>query len=227
MTTQIKTSLKIGTISALALLFTTACGESVKESAKDYVEDKTKAEINRTANRTADKAKDQLNDLKDKAKKEAERAKNKLTGTGSNISCDQASQQAMLDAVNQVRSQGRYCGNTFKPAVAPLVWNANLAKAAADHAKDMADNNYFSHTSQDGRRFSTRARQAGYNSSYLGENIAAGRAKIDGAIEQWITSTEGHCENMMNADYQDLGMACAKNSGSEYGTYWVQVLGRK
>ena len=49
-------------------------------------------------------------------------------------------------------------------------WNAELALAAQRHAVDMDANMYFSHTSQDGRSFSDRAREAGYDASPTGES---------------------------------------------------------
>jgi uncharacterized protein YkwD len=54
-----------------------------------------------------------------------------------------------------------------------LAINSSLSTAAYLHSKDMAENNYFSHTSLDGRTFDQRIVAAGYtNWTALGENIA-------------------------------------------------------
>ncbi|HZV82336.1 MAG TPA: CAP domain-containing protein, partial [Geobacteraceae bacterium] len=53
-----------------------------------------------------------------------------------------------------------------------LSWDTELHDAARGHSVDMATNNYFSHTSQDGRTFSDRIQAAGYQYSTAGENIA-------------------------------------------------------
>lgn len=54
----------------------------------------------------------------------------------------------------------------------PLLWDTALAKIAADHSKDMAVRNYFSHDDPEGHRYTYRYAVAGYvcqRSS--GENI--------------------------------------------------------
>lgn len=153
---------------------------------------------------------------------------NNIKSSGLDTHCpDGLTQQAMLDAVNKVRSEGRRCGSQYYSAVKPLVWNGHLAQSASLHAKDMAVNNYFSHNSQDGRSMSQRIIAAGYaKNSYKAENISAGRKTLDATINGWIAS-EDHCKNMMSPDYQDFGMACASNANSKYTTYWVQNFGKQ
>jgi len=129
--------------------------------------------------------------------------------------------QAMLDALNQARATGRNCGTAYYPAVAPLAWNTLLAQAAAGHSTDMANNNYFSHTSLDGRSAKDRIDATGYLGSYWGENIAGGPADVDAVMSGWLASP-GHCANMMNSAYKDFGAACAYNASSTYGEYWTQ-----
>jgi uncharacterized protein YkwD len=129
--------------------------------------------------------------------------------------------QAMLDAVNQARATGRNCGTTFYPAVAPLAWNTQLATAAAGHSTDMANNSYFSHTGLDGRNPGNRIDATGYLSSYWGENIYAGGGDVAAAVNAWLNSA-GHCANIMNSHFKDIGAACAANTSSVYGRYWTQ-----
>ena len=85
----------------------------------------------------------------------------------------------------------------------------------------MATNNYFSHTSLDGRSPGTRITAAGYSWSAYGENIAAGQSTMDAAMNSWLNSP-GHCKNIMNARYKDYGIGCAYKSSSSYRTYWTQ-----
>src|SRR5690348_15824948 len=63
--------------------------------------------------------------------------------------------------VNIRRAQGADCGSVHYPATAALTMNANLRLSARRHSQDMADQNYFSHTSLDGRTFDQRIRAAG------------------------------------------------------------------
>lgn len=130
----------------------------------------------------------------------------------------------MLTAINEARATGRYCGTTFYPAAPQMAWNAQLTAAAAGHSHDMADNDYFSHTSLDGRSFVDRIVAAGYVYSTLGENIAAGSSSVSGAMAQWLGSP-GHCANIMNATFKDFGGACALNPSATYGTYWTNNFG--
>ena len=67
-----------------------------------------------------------------------------------------------LDNINFTRQKGCTCGTTYMPPAPPLVWNEQLETAAIGHAFDMADENYFSHTSKDGRTMEKRIATAGY-----------------------------------------------------------------
>lgn len=125
--------------------------------------------------------------------------------------------------VNQARVNSRYCGSAFYPGAAPLSWNSNLFNAAASHTADMANNNYFSHTSQDGRTFSQRVTAAGYAWKAAAENIAAGQSTIQQVMTTWLESP-GHCANIMNTTYTEVGVSCVKNDASTYKQYWTMEL---
>jgi uncharacterized protein YkwD len=132
-----------------------------------------------------------------------------------------------LARINQARAAGASCGTrgSFAPAGA-VRWNDALAKAAAAHSQDMAALNYFSHTSADGRSLAQRVDAAGYTWSTLGENIAAGQVGIDAVVDGWMRS-DGHCANLMNPDFDAIGLACVPGaSGSAYRTYWTLDLAR-
>jgi uncharacterized protein YkwD len=131
-----------------------------------------------------------------------------------------------LRLVNQQRAAGATCGSrgSFAPAAA-LTWNARLAGAAYGHSRDMADKNYFSHDSLDGRSMADRINATGYTWSTIGENIAAGYNSVQSVVSGWMAS-EGHCANLMNPRFTELGLACARNDASTYRTYWSQEFGR-
>ena len=126
--------------------------------------------------------------------------------------------------VNQRRASGATCGGTAHPAVAPLTPNLQLRDAARGHSQDMATNNYFSHTSLDGRTFDQRIRQAGYAGGFLAENVAAGRSTAQAVVDGWMQST-GHCQNIMNGGLRVIGIGYAFNQSSTYGHYWTQNFG--
>ncbi len=127
-----------------------------------------------------------------------------------------------LEDINHARQKGCTCGVTYMPPAPPIVWNDQLELAAIGHAKDMANKNYFSHTSQDGRSVQDRIIAAGYDykgfrSYAIGENIAQGQLSIAEVMQGWLKSP-GHCHNLMNPAFKEIGVAL-------YNNYWVQDFG--
>ncbi|MFC5286388.1 CAP domain-containing protein [Actinokineospora guangxiensis] len=121
-------------------------------------------------------------------------------------------ESAVLALVNTERADSG-CG--------PVRWNADLADAARAHSVDMAEQDYFDHTSLDGRSPFDRMRAHGYDSPG-GENIAAGQRTPESVMESWMTSP-GHRANILNCDYTTLGVGIGK--GGSYGVYWTQNFG--
>jgi hypothetical protein len=108
----------------------------------------------------------------------------------------------------------------------PLSYNQELTVAARRHSQDMGDQNYFDHTSLDGRKFYERITDAGYNYQTCGENIAAGYATPEAVVEGWMNS-DGHRANILDPDYCDIGVGYAAVDGSQYYHYWTQDFGRR
>lgn len=112
------------------------------------------------------------------------------------------------------------------PAVGSLKWNTQLETAATVHSSNMANYNFFSHQGLDGKRSVNRAQDAGYPSTYVGENIAAGQPTLERVMREWMAS-EGHCKNLMNGSYREMGAAMVENRDATYRYYWTQVFGRQ
>lgn len=130
----------------------------------------------------------------------------------------------ILQRVNQVRAKPRTCGGKrFEPAPA-LSWNARLGDTALAHSRDMAKRDYFSHQAPDGSDVSDRASRAGYGWQRIGENIAAGQGSAEQVMAGWLASP-GHCSNIMNPDFTQMGAAYATNQDSTAMSYWTQVFG--
>ena len=100
--------------------------------------------------------------------------------------------------------------------------NSLLHNAARGHSSDMAANNYFSHTSQDGRTFADRIRAAGYTGSAIAENIAWGQSTPQAVMTSWMNSS-GHRANILNCRYNALGVGLAYSSDGR--PYWTQDFG--
>jgi uncharacterized protein YkwD len=131
--------------------------------------------------------------------------------------------QEALKLTNNYRATGRYCGSTWYAASKPLTWDTMLKRAANGHSRDMAKNNFFSHTGSDGSSMSERISEAGYHWSYAGENIAAGYSTVASVMDGWIKSA-GHCANIMSSHYEDLGVACVPSNTADYSSYWTMDL---
>jgi uncharacterized protein YkwD len=108
----------------------------------------------------------------------------------------------------------------------PLNLDPNLATAARDHSEDMGLQDYFSHTSLDGRTAPERITAAGYFYNTYGENIAAGQPTPEDVIDAWMSSS-GHRANILNSKFCDIGVGYAYLAGSTYRHYWTQDFGRQ
>ncbi|WP_347912042.1 CAP domain-containing protein [Pseudomonas grandcourensis] len=132
--------------------------------------------------------------------------------------------QKLLIELNAARAKPRQCGTQSFNATAPLAWNATLATAAEGNSRSMANNNYFDHKDRDGRTPGDRAELAGYDFQQIGENIAAGQDSVRKVVEGWLTSP-GHCANLMNPQFRELGAAYATDPKSDAGIYWTAMFG--
>ncbi|MBK5400887.1 CAP domain-containing protein [Pseudomonas sp. TH39(2020)] len=132
--------------------------------------------------------------------------------------------KALLAQVNAARSKPRLCGRQRFAAARPLGWNAALGAAAQGHSKAMAYGNYFAHQDPDGDMPADRARAAGFRGRQIGENIAAGQGSPSKAMSGWLASP-GHCANLMNPMFTQVGAAYAADARSDEGVYWTMLFG--
>jgi uncharacterized protein YkwD len=128
-----------------------------------------------------------------------------------------------LQLVNEVRARGARCGErSFGPAP-PVRLSDALSGVALGHASDMAMHNYFEHEDLTGHSPADRVRAAGYHEKLVGENIAYGPMSTEEVVKGWLDSP-GHCENIMDPRFAEMGIAFAAGQASKRGLYWVQVL---
>jgi uncharacterized protein YkwD len=135
-------------------------------------------------------------------------------------------QQTVLNLINQARAQTRQCGTVTYPATKPVIWNTQLEAAAQGHSNDMASHNFFSHTGSDGLNVASRVTAQDYRWRTVGENIAAGTTTAEATVNLWLSSA-GHCANIMNPAFSEIGAAKAENSASDYRIYWTLVLANR
>ena len=118
--------------------------------------------------------------------------------------------------------------NSFRASrgLATLVVSDSLTIAAKWMATDMAVNNYFQHTSLDGRSPTQRMADAGYPafSTWAGEDLAAGYTSAAQVLQGWINSP-AHLAVLTNPAYRAVGIGRAYSSGSQFGWYWDADFG--
>ena len=117
-----------------------------------------------------------------------------------------------------------------------LSLDPRLSSAARRHARDMAERNYFDHTSLDGSSFVDRIRRAGYlrgaRAWALAENIAwgtGGQASPRAIGRAWMQSP-GHRANILSASYRELGVGVAGSApvaGVAGGTTYATSFGSR
>ena len=134
-------------------------------------------------------------------------------------SANSSIESAVLAGVNYQRANA---------GVAALKSSSALFSAARGHSKDMAENNFFSHTGSNGSSPFTRMASAGFSFSSAAENIYAGSGSNDSAgsaVGAWMGSS-GHRENMLNPTYTYAGVGYWCNPNSQYGGYYTLDLAR-
>jgi uncharacterized protein YkwD len=128
-----------------------------------------------------------------------------------------------LALVNAARARGARCGTKmFAPAPA-MSLSGTLADVASGHAIDMAEHNYFEHVDLTGKSPADRVRAVGYQEKLVGENIAYGPESVEEVVRGWLDSP-GHCENIMDPRFAQMGIAYSPGRSTRRGLYWVQLL---
>ncbi len=104
--------------------------------------------------------------------------------------------------------------------LAPLKHNSVLDMSAKLKAEDMLTNDYFAHNSPDGINPWHWFREADYNYTYAGENLAMNFIEAEDAMQAWMNSPT-HKENIMSPDYEDIGIAVVVGTIDGYKTTLV------
>lgn len=110
-----------------------------------------------------------------------------------------------------------------------LVIDPAISAVSAAHAWDMVRNNYFSHTSLDGRTDQDRLRNAGITFGYAGENLCRYSGQPDPyAVLNWCHSLYmaepypgyyNHKRNILGANFRRMGVGVAQ-VGSKVIVVW-------
>ena len=131
------------------------------------------------------------------------------------IDCDVEESFDMLYASPSVElkksfeKQNFYVTNAtrVKEGKTPFLAHEGLDKLPYSHALDMAENNYFSHTSQNGDTVIQRAKKQNINFKTIGENLAMG-SQSSIYMHELLMNSEGHRKNILG-DFTNMGTGIA------------------
>jgi len=97
-----------------------------------------------------------------------------------------------------------------KAGLPSLKENSKLNVSAKAKAEDMISRQYFEHESPTGERVSDLVGISGYKYIILGENLAMGNFADDQDLVQAWMDSPGHRENILNPNYQEIGVSAVK-----------------
>ena len=104
----------------------------------------------------------------------------------------------------------------------PVRVESRLIQAAAEQARRNGRQDRMSHRA--GGSLARRVTAAGYDWGATAENLGAGYASLDEAVQGWKDSSS-HRRNLLNPLVTELGVAAvATPPGSKKRTYWTMIL---
>lgn len=118
---------------------------------------------------------------------------------------------AIRQGINQVRQKNK---------LKPLQNNEKLAQVARNYSRQMAEENFFSHTGADGSTLEKRVRAGGIYYWVVGENLFKSKnisQPVSPAIDGWMKSP-GHRENILRPFFSETGVGVWKVGNTYYIT---------
>ena len=117
----------------------------------------------------------------------------------------------LVNLTNDNRTANKLQGLAISPV---------LTEVAQMKADDMAEKGYFAHTSPDGKTPWYWFKQAGYNYSFAGENLAVYFSDSAELEQAWMNSPT-HRANILNSSYTEIGIALAHGKYQGVDTVFV------
>ncbi len=109
----------------------------------------------------------------------------------------EANAKELIDMTNEYRTSIN---------LVELTPNARLTQAAINKAQSLLTEQYFSHTSPEGKKFSEWIKEVNYKYFYVGENLAIDFNNNQAIFQAWLSSPT-HKENIIKPQYQEIGIA--------------------
>lgn len=124
--------------------------------------------------------------------------------------------KAIENKVAQLVNQER-----AKKGLPALKYNWEVARVARYKSADMANKNYFSHTSPTYGSPFNMMENFGIRFSAAGENIAMGQRTPEEVMNSWMNSP-GHRANILSTSFTQIGVGYAKDKSGRI--YWTQMF---
>lgn len=106
-----------------------------------------------------------------------------------------------------------------------LIEDQTLSQVAQMKAEDMIKNDYFAHTSPQGKSPWYWFEKGGYDYKFAGENLAVNYSNAEEQHEAWMNSPT-HRANILNPNYREVGVAVMEGKiEGEKSTITVQLFG--
>lgn len=138
-------------------------------------------------------------------------------------------EKQVLDQLNLRRSSIQTCRGTSMPAVGPLSWDTALADISLAHARDLAARqgagySGLSHYTYGLKQWYQRFLLAGITSGF-GEDLALSPETYSASkvVQQWMDSTDGHCESVMSGGWTKAGIGVARGVWKDQDSIWTNL----
>jgi len=133
-------------------------------------------------------------------------------------------EKLILQLVNEIRTEGCYCGNEEVKPVNEVLWNDKLASIATQHSHDLFtytsknENKfvYLSHISTDGSTLDDRLKKANVTANNIRENIGYVQGNERIIVDYWMNNPES-CKNLMHPTAASIGIGRS-------GNFWTMLL---
>jgi len=111
----------------------------------------------------------------------------------------------------------------------PLTMDDVLCKAASAHMKDQSKSGQVGHEGRDGSHSKDRIKKAGFEGEITGENISYGATTAIDIVANLMIDDgvpdRGHRDNLLDTDFEKIGVAYAKGPKVAHGSICVIDFG--
>lgn len=129
---------------------------------------------------------------------------------------------AQSDTIAQMEAKIRQRINEIRQerGLNSLQTNEPLAKVARAYSQQMAQKNFFSHTSPNGGTLTQRVSSVGISYRLVGENLFTSTnvpEPVSSAVQGWMDSS-GHRENILRSGFTETGVGIWREGNTYYFT---------